>query len=236
MFSSEFHWKETHMVLKCDLEKGFDVAKLAVLKSRFILETYIKNHPNFKFALEIDRTDPDAPEFIKKMMDAGIKAGVGPMASVAGGISEEATEAMIFNKCSSAMVENGGDISIKGKKEVKIGIFAGGKETAEKTGFRIKPEELPLGICTSAGNVGPSISFGNADAVVVFSKSAFLSDAAATAIGNIVKINDPEGSIQNALEKAESIDGVMGCLVFIDKLVGKTGNLPEMVEVIDIDL
>ena len=46
---------------------------------------------------------------------------------------------------------------------------------------------MPMGICTSSGTVGHSLSFGKADAVCVKAKSVSLADAAATAIGNMVK-------------------------------------------------
>ena len=42
-----------------------------------------------------------------------------------------------------------------------------------------------MGICTSSGTVGHSLSFGKADAVVVTAGSATLADAAATAICNV---------------------------------------------------
>jgi ApbE superfamily uncharacterized protein (UPF0280 family) len=100
-------------------------------------------------------------------------------------------------------------------------------------GFKLKSPDLPLGICTSAGALGHSVSFGEADAVLVFSKSAFIADAAATAVANGVKKTDTEGTIQNALELAEIIDGVIGCMVFIEDKVGTVGWVPEMVEVIE---
>lgn len=236
MFCSEYHLKQTHMVLKCDVKRGIAESKIAVFNARFTLDTYITNHPDFRFAFDTRDVDPDAPKFVKKMMAAGIAADVGPMASVAGGLSEIATDTMIATLCKSAIAENGGDISIKGIREAKIGIYRGQNRLAGTVGFLIKPEDLPLGICTSAGEVGHSISLGDADAVVVCSKSAFLSDAAATAIANIVSLNDSEASIQRALERAEAIEGVTGCLVLIGALVGRTGHLPEMVEVLDADL
>ena len=236
VFSSEFHLKQTHMVLKCDFELGIEKAKSAVSGARLLLENYMSSHPDFKYALTTEKIDPIAPEIVRKMMEAGQLAGVGPMASVAGALSEVATNAMISIGSQYALSENGGDISVKGTKDVKIGIYAGNNKSVEKVGFKVKVHEIPLGICTSAGEVGPSLSLGEADAVIIFSKSACLADAAATSCANMVKKIDPEGSIQKALEKAETIEGVKGCIVFIGPLVGRWGNIPEMVEVIDYDL
>jgi len=143
---------------------------------------------------------------------------------------------MVQKGSSTAVAENGGDISIKGTLPVTLSVYAGESEIAKQVGFKVKSDELPIGICTSSGSLGHSISFGDADAVVVFSASAYLSDAAATAIANCIKKEDPEGTIQLALEKAETIDGLQGCLVFSSELIGRTGRISEMVKVIDTDL
>lgn len=235
-FYSEFHYKQTHIKFQADLKVGLEAAKTAVVHSRSVLEQYIREHPGFVTALDPVELDFNAPELVRDMMKAGLLAGVGPMAAVAGGLSEVATEAMLKQNCKLALAENGGDISIKGSRPFTIGVYAGENQDAKKVGFKIKPTDLPLGVCTSAGQIGHSISFGATDAVIVFSRSAFLSDAAATAVANIVKPDDPEGAIQNGLEKAESIEGVLGCIIFIGDLAGSTGKIPQMVEVLDSDL
>jgi ApbE superfamily uncharacterized protein (UPF0280 family) len=235
-FLTEFNWKQTHMTLIADSNEVFDPAKKAVMNSRILLEQYIIEHPNFETSFEPLEIDTLAPNFIREMMSAGLDAGVGPMAAVAGGLSEIATEAMIANHSEHCIANNGGDISIKGSKSAVIGVFAGDNPNAKRIGFKLKASELPLGVCTSAGTVGHSISLGSADAVIVFSRSAFLSDASATAIANYVKLDDPEGSIQRGLEKAGDIKGLRGCMVFQGELIGTMGKIPQTVEVIDSDL
>jgi ApbE superfamily uncharacterized protein (UPF0280 family) len=180
--------------------------------------------------------DLTAPETVRKMMEAGMICDVGPMASVAGALSEIATHAMMVVGAKLALAENGGDISVKGEKEVNVGVYAGEKSIARRLGFRVRSDDLPLAICASSGKLGHSISLGESDAVVVFSISAYLADAAATSFANLVVESDPEGSIQNALGKAEDTEGITGCMVFVDELVGRWGKLPEMVEVMDFDL
>ena len=235
-FIGELHLKQTHMKLRADSQEAVESAKDAVINTRVLLEHYIFEHPDFISSLDPLEMDPNAPKFIRNMIQAGLLADVGPMAAVAGGLSEVATNAMLANHSRLALAENGGDISIKGVEPITIGVYAGENSIAKKVGFKIKPGDLPLGVCTSAGLVGHSLSFGDADAVIIFSTSAFLSDASATSVANLVKSKDPEMSIQNALEKAESIVGLKGCMIFIGELVGKTGKIPEMVEVIDSDV
>ena len=230
LYTHEIHLKQTNMKLKSDSNLVFDSVKKAVIHNRGLLEYYILQHREFVISLESLEVDLTAPEFVRNMMKAGLTAGVGPMASVAGGLAEVATEAMMTKGCKLALANNGGDISVKGELEINVGIYAGEDSVARNMGFKIKSIDMPLGICTSAGVLGHSISFGEADAAVVFSRSAFLADAAATAVANRVKKTDPEGTIQNALELAEDIDGILGCMVFIDDKIGATGRVPEIVE------
>jgi len=158
---------------------------------------------------------------IKDMRQAAQKCGVGPMAAVAGAIAQYVGQDL--SKLSrEIIVENGGDIYIKSNKERIIGVYAGDSPLSGKIGIRIKPEDCPLGVCTSSGKIGHSLSFGRADAVVIISKSAVLADAAATAIGNMVKkVED----IQRGVNTAKNIEGVSGVLVIMEDKLGAWGNI-----------
>ncbi|GAI49814.1 unnamed protein product, partial [marine sediment metagenome] len=67
-------------------------------------------------------------------------------------------------------------------------IFAGRSPLSQRIILKIEAKENYIGVCTSSGTVGPSLSFGKADAVTVISDSVLLADAAATAVGNIINI------------------------------------------------
>jgi len=106
--------------------------------------------------------------------------------------------------------------------ERTVGIYAGKSSLTGKIAFLIRPEETPLGICTSSGTVGHSLSFGKADAVVVFAPSTSLADAAATAIANRVV---SAGDIQGALQFAQSIPGLAGAAIVKDDHLGVCGQV-----------
>jgi hypothetical protein len=103
-----------------------------------------------------------------------------------------------------------------------LGIFAGSSPLTGKIGLEIEADETPIGICTSSGTVGHSLSFGKADAAITLAKSATFADAAATAIGNIVK--EP-GDIDKAIEYAKSIRDLKGLVVIIGDKIGMWGNV-----------
>lgn len=193
----------------------------AVRKYRAQIEKYIEEHPDFKASLVPVPASADAPYIVAEMCTAGYAAGVGPMASVAGALAQMVGEELL-KQTDEIIVENGGDIYIKTNSIRRTGIFAGNSPLSGKVSIEIFPEDTPLGICTSSGTVGPSVSFGKADAAVITAKSAFLSDAAATALGNLVK---SEADIVSALEIALSIQGVEGALVIIGDKMGVMGNI-----------
>ncbi len=92
----------------------------------------------------------------------------------------------------------------------------------DKLILKIRPEQTPLGICTSSGKIGHSLSFGNADAVAITSDSAILADAIATAVGNMIKSHD---DIPKAIHYCKGIKEVRGVVIIKDKHFGIWGEL-----------
>jgi len=196
-------------------------ALAATQRYRADLESYIKSHPIFLTTLKPFEVEADAPPIVKEMADATREVGVGPMAAVAGAIAERVGKELLPYS-DDVIVENGGDIFLKTSKERFIGIYAGKSKFTKKIAFSILPEETPLGVCTSSGTVGHSLSFGYADAVIVFSPSTSLADAAATAIGNRVRIAE---DIPEALEFAQSIKGLRGVAIIKGDNMGLWGQI-----------
>ena len=211
-------------ILETDLRIGAcrDLKKEAfesVRKYRGEIEAYIRLHPEFLTSLEPLEAQPDVQPIILHMCEAAKKAGVGPMAAVAGAVAEM-VGIELLRYTDEVIVENGGDIFIKTRKVRKVGVYAGRSPLSEKLALEILPEQTPLGICTSSGTVGHSLSFGKADAVVILAEDTFLADAAATATCNMVKTLD---DIEKALDFASGIGGVQGALVVLDDKIGAWG-------------
>jgi len=182
---------------------------------------YIKKDPQFQFSLSSHNIDKSAPEIVKTMAFETSKVNVGPMASVAGAVAEFIGRD-ISSECGTVIIENGGDIFAKVSQPVKIGIYAGSSLLSNKIAIEITPDETPLGICTSSGTVGPSLSFGKADAACVVAKSATFADACATAIGNMVKT---EADVQRAVDFAATIEGIKGVVIIIENSIGIWGDI-----------
>jgi len=198
-----------------------DKALDSVLKHRGSLEAYIGRHPIFLTTLDSYQAEAGAPAIVKEMARVSQLAGVGPMAAVAGAIAEAiGRDLLAFSP--EIIVENGGDIFLKISRRRLVGIYAGQSSFTKKIALEIMPRETPLGICTSSGTVGHSLSLGNADAVIVLSPSAALADAAATALCNIVKTAD---DIPQAIEKAQGIEGLHGLVIIVGDKMGVWGKV-----------
>lgn len=196
-------------------------AERLILKYREPLEKYIESHPIFRTSLEPVTAAKDAPRIVKAMVEATAKVGVGPMASVAGVIAEFVGDELL-KYSPEVIVENGGDIFIKSLKKRTVGIYAGNSPLTGKIGIEIEAKDTPIGICTSSGTVGHSLSFGKADAVTILAKSATLADAAATAICNIVQTSD---DITRAIHFAQTFDEIEGVLIIIGDKMGMWGKV-----------
>ena len=213
--------KETDLYIRARRhlkDKALDI----VQRQRSLLENYIARHPGFVTALEPFPVGDDAPAIVRAMAEAAEKVNVGPMAAVAGAFAEF-VGLDLLKYSPEVIVENGGDIFLKSTKSRLVGVYAG--EDSPLTGrvaLKIEPLDTPLGVCTSSGTVGHSLSFGKADAVVILSHSTALADAAATAIGNIVKA---ETDVQKALDYARSVKGLVGAAVLINDKMGVWGKI-----------
>jgi ApbE superfamily uncharacterized protein (UPF0280 family) len=212
--------KETDLYIRASTNLRRKALKL-VLKYRHTLERYIERYPSFITSLEPSPTGDDAPHIVKLMSESARKAGVGPMASVAGAIAEfVGNELLAFSP--EIIIENGGDIYLRSLKKRLIGIYAGKSPLSGKIGLEINGQDTPLGICSSSGTVGHSLSYGKADAVVVLSKSATLADAAATAIGNLIV---ESSDIPRGIELAKGIEDLLGLIIIKDDNLGLWGEV-----------
>ena len=211
---------ESDLFIRTD--KPLDSQALECLgRERKLIQDYIQKNPEFATTLEPYSIKDRAPNIIQEMVEASFSAGVGPMAAVAGAIAEYVGKDLL-RYSSQVIVENGGDIFMKTNQTRKIGIFAGKSVYSGKLALEIEPSNNPCGICTSSGTVGPSLSFGRADAVVVVCNSAILADAWATRLANEVKTNS---DIDTVLKLIKDTPGIKGVVIIMDDKIGVWGKI-----------
>jgi uncharacterized protein len=188
---------------------------------RHQLETYMRFNPSFRESLQPLSADPLAPAIVQAMLKAGQIAGVGPMASVAGAVSQFVGQDLLAHS-RDVIIENGGDLFILCREEVTVGIYAGESPLNGRVGLQLPGSPDPRGLCTSSGTVGPSLSFGKADAATILSASAVLSDAVASAVGNRVQTAK---DIQPVLNWVQAVPGIQGVLIIVGDQIGVWGDM-----------
>ena len=219
-----FRLKETIVTISAREKEHMDAARASIAEQRCYLEEFIENDPFFRITLEpYDLQANDAPDIVRQMIESSAIIGVGPMACVAGAIAGFAVQAMIDDGATYAIVDNGGDVCILNDRPILVGIYAGSSSIRDLA-FQIPARNKPFGICTSSGTVGPSISFGCADAATVIADNLALADAAATALGNSVQST---GSLKECFSAIER-PGITGALVIRGQEMALWGELPPL--------
>ena len=216
----EVKLKETDLFC-CTSRDVRETIEERVIHYRHQLERYIEERPEFLYSLVPVKADLFAPAIIKKMITASAAVGVGPMACVAGAVAEFVGND-IEPLCEEYIIENGGDIQLRTKKERLVLIYAKDSPFSNKLGIRLRPREEAYGVCTSSGTVGHSLSFGKADAVCIVASSALFADGMATRVGNMVTTSE---NIGEALEVGKAHTEVIGILIILGEKLGVWGDL-----------
>ena len=120
------------------------------------------------------------------------------------------------------IIENGGDIFLRTRRERNVAVYATGlplqrtdRHQAEATGAGLRRLHV-------LGHRGAFSSLGRADAVCVIGGSALFSDGLATRLGNLVH---DEEDIGRALEEAKAFTDVIGVLVVVWAKLGVWGDV-----------
>jgi ApbE superfamily uncharacterized protein (UPF0280 family) len=121
------------------------------------------------------------------------------------------------------IIENGGDIFMHSLTPRIVGVYAGEDSPFKgKLAVSIDSPGKNIGVCTSSGTVSHSLSFGKADVALLIAHDAALADAAATAVGNVVK---NKSDVEKGIGMARSIPGIDGVLIVIGDKMGSWGNI-----------
>lgn len=223
-----------HFTVECretDLCIGIDRAswreEIPAFARRFVealrteMDVWIAGHSEYARALVPQEATEDAPGIFHEMAAAARRSGIGPMSAVAGAVARRMGEALKARfGVREVMVENGGDIYADLREDADIAVFAGSSPLSERVGLRIRAEESPVGICTSSGTVGPSLSFGKADAVMVVCRDAALADTYATAFANGIQSAD---DIPACLERMRQKEDILAAIAVKGDKIGITG-------------
>lgn len=219
-------YKETDLCIGVDRASWHpEVADFAIQfirQLRSSMDNWITDHPEYVQALIPCPVSSDAPKIFQEMSEVADKSGIGPMSAVAGAVAQYTGEALKTEfGLREIIVENGGDIYADICENLDISVFAGTSPLSEKVGLHIEAAYAPLGICTSSGTVGPSLSFGKADAVMIICKDVKLADTYATAFAN--RIQKPQ-DVQTCIEQIQQQEDILAAIAIKDDKIGICGQ------------
>ncbi len=197
-------------------------ARDKLLEVRSQITRYAGMDRRFQESLVPVEVSRSAPEIVADMASAAETYSVGPMAAVAGAVARHMGLALLMES-DELVIENGGDIFLCSRKPRVVSIYAGRSSPfGDKLRVQVESRGKEMGVCTSSGTVGHSLSFGKADAVVAVADSATLADAAATAICNSVK---SPADIERAIEREKERSCLRGVVIVMGERMGAWGDV-----------
>lgn len=190
-----------------------------IFECRTAIESKIASDPFFGSTYDPYPMCDTDPVPVKWMCMASAAAGVGPMAAVAGTVNRYVMEKLRSMGCGHIVLDNDGDLAITSDRSMTVGIYTG-SDRFPLIPLEIDPAPEGVGICSSSGNVGHSVSLGSSDSATVIARDPSLADACATRLGNMSD-HDPA----DACEEICAVDGVIGAILISEDVISVCGDV-----------
>ncbi len=179
------------------------------------LQAYALRNPEFgtsKRPLEVPR---EAPAIVKEMVRAAKIAGVGPMFTFQGAVTDQVGR-FLARSASELTVACAGDYFILTRKRMKLTVNR--KPSGEGISVVVEPRPGGLGVSTALGR-GWRTAAG-IDGLAVLASSCMLADAAAAGVQAM--LGRPDG-FRGALEYLQRTRGVHGGVLIQGERIGVAG-------------
>ncbi len=203
------------MVLHISADTDFnEESRAAALSFWEQLQAYALRNPNVRTSKRPMDEPDDAPTIVRELIRAARTAGVGPMYSFQGAVTDHVGR-FLTRSTRDVTVACGGDYFIAAKKRQKLTVFRG--LTGGSLALVVPPTSDGLGISTSAGRGRVSI-----DGLVVVASSCMLAEAAAAGVEAILP---KEHGFRAALSYLKKVPGVLGGVVIAGEAIGVAGGV-----------
>lgn len=204
-----------------------EIMKDTIRSLRNELDSYVSTHRDFLESMVPVDCYTGAPDIALEMCRATAVYGIGPMAAVAGIISEKACSEAVMLGAEEAVIDNGGDCFLITKDSLTVTVFAADSSVSGKIGFTVPPNSR-IAVCSSSSRMGHSRSFGKCSLVTVVAESGAVADAAATYYCNSVKSDD---YVDRVIELAEKDRKITGMLIINRDKIALCGDFPQLVKI-----
>lgn len=199
-----------HITAGTDLNEESRAAALSFWEQ---LHAYTLRNPAIRTSKRPIEVPEDAPEIVREMIAASAKAGVGPMFSFQGAVTDHVGR-FLARDLDEVTVSCGGDFFIVARKRQKITIHTG---MESGLAIVVQPRRGGVGISTGMGRGKVAL-----DGLAVLADSCMLADAAAAGVQAIVPKDD---GFHLALAYLRKVPGVIGGVVISGDRIGVAGGV-----------
>jgi ApbE superfamily uncharacterized protein (UPF0280 family) len=184
------------------------------------IQSYAIRNPAFRTSKRPLAVPEGVPEIIRRMADEAALAGVGPMFTFQGALTEF-VGLQVARNGGEVLVSSGGDYFVIARRRARLHVYPGlGGGVDEALSVVVKPELGPQGIYTTAGRTHLPADTG--DGVVVVASTCILADAAAA--GALAILSKPK-TFRTALAYLKGLAGVHGAMIVRGEHIGVAGAL-----------
>lgn len=198
-----------HITASAELSEESRAAALSFWEQ---LHAYTLRSPAIRTSKRPIEMPDDAPEIVREMIAAASRAGVGPMFSFQGAVTDHVGR-FLARDLDEVTVSCGGDFFILARKRQKLTIHA--RPDGGGIAIVVPASKEGIGVATALGRGSIPL-----DALAVVASSCMLADAAAAGVQAILR--KPDG-LRLALTYLRKVRGVRGGVVVQGEQIGVAG-------------
>jgi ApbE superfamily uncharacterized protein (UPF0280 family) len=178
------------------------------------LQSYALRNPQFRQSKRpLPSTPADAPEIVREVVAASSSAGVGPMFSFRGAVTDQVGR-FLAGSLNEVTVSCDGDYFIVTRKRMKLAVRRRG---GDPIAVAVDPSKRGVGVSTTLGR---GRGGGGPDGLAVLADSCMLADAAAAGLQALLPKSD---GVRQALHYLQRVPGVHGGVVVVGEQIGVAG-------------
>ncbi|HEU4865588.1 MAG TPA: hypothetical protein VF028_02285 [Actinomycetota bacterium] len=188
------------------------------------LHAYTIRNPAFSSAKRPIDVPADAPDIVREMVSSARRAGVGPMFSFQGAVTDHVGR-FLARDGQEVTVNCGADYFIRSRKRQKLTVL---RRPGSTVAVVVPSSKQGVGVSMSSGRApvdgaGRGSGSGSTpDGLAVLAESCMLADAA---VAGVHAILSKEDGFATALGYLKKVEGVFGGLVISGERIGMMGSL-----------
>jgi uncharacterized protein len=190
-------------------------SRAAALSFWEVLHAYSIRDPSFRESKRPVTVSEEAPEIVREMAATAGRAGVGPMFSFQGAVTDHVGR-FLAREVNEVTVNCGGDYFIRSRRRQKLTVV---RRPGSPVAIVVPATRDGVGISMASGNGNGR---AEVDGMAVLAESCMLAGAAAAGVQAILSKED---GLQMALAYLKKVPGVIGGVVFLGERIGMAGGL-----------